>query len=162
MESSSKDDELTREAPDNIMPIISRFDLMDGDFLPPTFKRVKTSIKSTDKGAVHKNQGKCRRELVPPCLENAAARAFTYGAFKYDNYNWLKEPGIPLSDLIGSMERHLSHIKNREDIDPESGVWHWDHLAADLAMFIHGMIYRPHTDNRPHLIPAQTNNSQYV
>lgn len=82
---------------------------------------------------------KPRMELLSRVALEGCARVLTFGARKYtvdgesgDN-NWRK--GFKWTRLIGSSLRHLLAIADGEDIDPESGLPHVDHLMCN-AMFL--------------------------
>ena len=81
------------------------------------------------------DEGKPRVELVPPALIEGAARAFGYGAGKYDPWNWAK--GFPPVQPAASLMRHLLAWLDGEDIDPESGLHHFDLIAANTGMLLH-------------------------
>ena len=67
-------------------------------------------------------EGKPRPELISPIAEERLAYHCAHGAAKYSDRNW--ERGQPLSQLLGSLRRHLlSYQLGREDED---------HLAALL------------------------------
>lgn len=83
----------------------------------------------------------------PPEFQYGAARAFAYGARKYNDWNWLG--GLRASRLFGALLRHLNAWFWGEDIDPESGLGHLDHAAASLAMLMETVKRRPDLDDRP-------------
>ena len=70
------------------------------------------------------------------------------GKLKYAPYNWAK--GMPWADTFECLLRHL--IKwwyLREDIDPESGEHHLDHVFCNLFMLRHFVETYREGDNRP-------------
>lgn len=79
---------------------------------------------------------KNRLDLVPVPLIEAAARAFTYGADKYSEFNWALDPGLQPLRLYRACIGHLMAFQSGEIDDPESGLCHLDHAAAALAMLI--------------------------
>lgn len=61
------------------------------------------------------------------------ARALDYGDNKYKTRNWVdtaKDPRL----YIGAILRHLSAIQRGEQIDPESGLPHVNHLQASAVI----------------------------
>lgn len=78
------------------------------------------------------DSGKPDLSIVPVALENACARALTFGANKYGRNNYRK--GINFSRNIAAAQRHLKAWNELETLDPESGLSHLDHAIACLAM----------------------------
>jgi len=99
--------------------------------------------------ALRFNEGKVRYDLVPAWAYEQVARVFTYGAKKYSDHNWRK--GMPWSEMIASMERHLQAIKAGEDYnDKDFGLLNSAHLAWNaIALTEYYKIY-PQGDNRVH------------
>ncbi|NCB95293.1 MAG: hypothetical protein EOM35_02315 [Negativicutes bacterium] len=77
---------------------------------------------------------KPRMALVPASLGIACARALTYGAKKYKPNNWRKTETI--EDYISAITRHIDAWREGEENDPESGLCHLDHAAANLSFLI--------------------------
>ena len=91
------------------------------------------------------NPDKLRYELIPPEAEEALAAVLTYGAKKYSARNW--EAGLPWSETVGSLRRHLAAFIRGEFNDPESGLPHTGHILANAA-FLHTMaVRRPDLDD---------------
>lgn len=93
------------------------------------------------------DQGKLRLELVPVEAINAIARAMTYGANKYGDWNWSK--GIAHTRLFGAALRHMWAYFRGENIDAESGNHHLDHALASLAMLRASVDNSLGEDDRP-------------
>ena len=77
---------------------------------------------------------KPRMALVPATLGIACARALTYGAKKYKPNNWRKTDNI--EQYISALQRHFDAWREGESVDPESGLNHLDHMAANLCFLI--------------------------
>ena len=82
------------------------------------------------------DRGKPALELIPPELLFSAGRAFEYGRHKYGKRNWELNEGLDPDRLYGALLRHLAARDLGELVDPESGLDHFDHAAASLAMLI--------------------------
>lgn len=89
---------------------------------------------------------KNRLELVDPISIEGLAAVLTFGAQKYAADNWRN--GLEYTRLIGAMKRHLSAFEKGEDIDPESGLPHIDHLGCCWMFLSNFTKTRPELDNR--------------
>ena len=74
------------------------------------------------------------------------SKVLGFGAKKYAAHNW--RGGIQYSRLIGAAYRHLGAINSGEDIDPESGLPHVDHLGCCVMFLSNMMKHRPDLDDR--------------
>ncbi len=83
--------------------------------------------------AIKFDEEKPRMELLSRVALEGCARVLTFGAKKYASDNWRN--GFKWRRLIGAAMRHLTAIMDGEDIDPESGLPHVDHLAC-CVMFL--------------------------
>ena len=87
---------------------------------------------------------------VPPELELAAGRAIGYGVSKHgiataDGWGTWRVAGTQQADPLthyGCLRRHLAAWRAGEAYDPESGLSHLDHAAAQLAILL-DLIARP-------------------
>lgn len=61
------------------------------------------------------------------------AEVMEQGAKKYDRDNWKK--GLSAENCIDSLLRHLTKYMDGEELDPETGCPHLDHVATN-AMFL--------------------------
>lgn len=96
----------------------------------------------TDKGLKF-DDDKPKMDLLCPFAMEELAKVLTFGAKKYDAWNWSK--GIKTSRLLAAAFRHLFAYARGENIDPETGLHHVAH-AMCCCMFIVGM---------PHYIGGQ-------
>lgn len=95
---------------------------------------------------------KPRLDIVPSELDFAAGRAFAYGADKHgvpdgnDGFGTWRTAGTeqaePLVHYAGLL-RHLKLWRSGERTDPESGLSHLDHAAAQLAMLLDLVVNPP-------------------
>lgn len=95
------------------------------------------------------DKAKPRMDLLDMDALEGLAAVLSFGAEKYEPYNW--RLGIVNSRLIASMLRHLSAIQRGEDIDPESGLSHIDHLGCNWMFLSYNYKRRPDLDDRPRL-----------
>lgn len=77
--------------------------------------------------------GKPPMGLLSGIALRGLATVLGFGKGKYAAHNW--RGGIAWSRLIDACVRHLFAFIDGEDIDPESGLPHIDHLACDV-MFL--------------------------
>jgi len=85
-------------------------------------------------GALKHLDSKVRMELVPSEMIEALARPLTYGAKKYDSFNW--EKGIPYLTSYAAAMRHLLAWRKGVDIDEESGLRHIEQAMLNLGMIV--------------------------
>ncbi len=83
-------------------------------------------------GVKHDNE-KVPLDLLSPIALLATAKVMAVGAKKYSAHNW--RGGFKWSRLIGACMRHLLAYMAGEDLDPETGLPHIDHLACEV-MFL--------------------------
>lgn len=102
------------------------------------------------------NQGKIRVDLLPPDAIQALAILMTVNEAKYPDRNW--EKGMPMSDVLASLERHMLALKAGEDVDPTDGQLHavkimWNGMAL-ASYHLRGIVQ----DDRVHLkLPSLEN-----
>lgn len=82
---------------------------------------------------------KPRFDLLSYLAMRGTAEVLRFGAQKYAAHNWRK--GIAWGRLIGAALRHLTAFMDGEDLDPESGLPHVDHLAC-CVMFLQEHYHR--------------------
>lgn len=80
------------------------------------------------------NAGKLQMDLVPPSAMRSLARVMGYGASKYSKWNWKK--GMSHSVVYACLLRHIFAWYEGEDVDPESGLSHLDHVMANAAFLV--------------------------
>lgn len=79
------------------------------------------------------NEGKPKYSLVDLQSFEDTARVLEFGAKKYSRNNWKK--GLPMTEILDSLLRHISALQAGELIDPESGLPHIGHIGCN-AMFL--------------------------
>lgn len=79
-------------------------------------------------GGVKHDQDKPRVDLISRCAVEGLGRVLGFGAGKYTADNW--RGGFEWRRLIGAAQRHLLAFQDGDDIDPESGLPHIDHLGC--------------------------------
>jgi len=101
---------------------------------------------SNQGGGLRFNQGKTRYDLAPAYAQEQYAKVLTKGAEKYLPRNW--EKGMPWSNILSSLERHLWAIKRGEDYDPETGLLHSAHVMCNAAFLTEYYKIFPQGDDR--------------
>ncbi|MFA5161170.1 MAG: dATP/dGTP diphosphohydrolase domain-containing protein [Elusimicrobiales bacterium] len=92
--------------------------------------------------------GKPRLELLPGDALAEVAKVLTLGAKKYGDRNW--ERGIAYSRVFGAHQRHALSWFARETRDPETGLSHIAHCAANaLFLLSYELRNRRELDDRP-------------
>lgn len=86
-----------------------------------------------DAGGIKHDGEKPRVDLLSALAMLGTAEVLTFGARKYAANNWRN--GIAWSRLTGALLRHTFAFMRGEDLDPESGLPHVDHIAC-CAMFL--------------------------
>ena len=87
-----------------------------------------------EKGGVKFDGGKPRLDLVPMDATLAVACVFTYGAIKYDDWNWAK--GMRRGRILAALMRHVAAYMMGEELDDESGLPHTWHMGCCTLMLI--------------------------
>lgn len=131
----------------------------DGEFIPAI--SLPEELPG-DGGATHaaresRDITKLRYDLIPADFLEFLARIFTYGASKYDDWNWLK--GLSQSETYACAMRHLQKWwageNNDEDyIDADgnlitgSGLSHLWHALWNIGVMAYFERHRPDLDDR--------------
>jgi hypothetical protein len=85
--------------------------------------------------------------LIPKAALDSCAKAFMFGASKYERDNFRE--GMEWTRLTASCMRHVTAFQEGENLDPESGVHHLGHALACLSMLMYYVETQSGTDNRP-------------
>ena len=83
-----------------------------------------------------RDEGKIRFELVDPTALQLIAEVFTKGAGKYADDGWKLVVATKegRARYIGAMLRHTNAMQRGEIDDPESGLPHEAHIAANAII----------------------------
>jgi hypothetical protein len=126
---------------------------MDQQNVPVTLREGYTVRCPDTAQAVLKNDAgtkydadKPRTDLLDPDALIGIAHVLSFGARKYAAHNWRK--GISWSRLLGAILRHTFALMRGEDVDPESGLPHVDHLGCCWMFLSWHMKNRPDLDDR--------------
>jgi len=103
-----------------------------------TDKEVETAYKKwrermNPKDAIGKR--KPLLHLVPPVLSIWVAEVFRFSAPKYGPYNW-RTTGVNQSVYLDATMRHLLALTDGQLYDPETGLPHEAHIAANMAIML--------------------------
>jgi len=109
---------------------------------PPKNKIVKAQVEGKPlpgaQGTGMKfDGGKPRWSLLMEGMSNAlegVAKVLTFGANKYAAHSWRTVPE-GRERYRDALYRHLAAIEQGEELDPESGLRHWDHVICN-ALFL--------------------------
>lgn len=77
--------------------------------------------------------GKTRYDLIPQSFEEDLARVLTFGANKYEEFNYLHVKNAP-SRYYAACRRHLNAMRRGEWRDNETQLPHVIHAACSLLM----------------------------
>ena len=72
------------------------------------------------------------------------------GAEKYGPFNWRKTK-VNASTYISATHRHFNAWTEGENIDPESGLHHLAHVAANIFILLDAILTKSLIDDRPKL-----------
>jgi hypothetical protein len=97
---------------------------------------------------------KNRMELLPPFSLQAIAGIFTFGAKKYDDFNYMR--GAKWSRYYGALQRHLNAWYQGEENDPETGKSHLYHAGCCIMILIETQQFEKGEDDRPKFTNPQT------
>jgi hypothetical protein len=94
------------------------------------------------------NTGKAPLSMILEAREGLQGMAgvLAFGANKYARGNWHK--GLKHTEICDSMLRHISAYLSGEDVDPESGCPHVDHIFTNAMFLAEGFRTHPELDDR--------------
>ena len=105
---------------------------------PPTWEigYVYRAEKSEAVAFMKHDDDKNRLELIDPVFIEGLGKVLTFGAEKYDAWNWQKASSHEDRERIyGALQRHLSAYRKGEKFDSETGLSHLYHAQCNM-MFL--------------------------
>ena len=84
---------------------------------------------------IKNDETKVRLELLDPDFILGVGKVLTFGAEKYEAYNWQRATKEDRERIKGAMLRHQLAYMNGEILDPETGLNHLYHASCN-AMFL--------------------------
>lgn len=99
-----------------------------------------------NKGGVKFDLDKPRWDLFQWGAAEEVVRVSTYGAKKYDDWNWAK--GMRWGRCFSAALRHLCKWVTGESIDPESGLSHLAHAAWNILSLLDFELNKTGEDDR--------------
>ena len=85
---------------------------------------------------MNKKESKLRYDLVPVDAEREKVKAFMFGIEKYAPWDWLYKNPYKYSEGYDKVRRHIEAWRDGETHDPESGLHHLAHAAADIDILL--------------------------
>lgn len=101
--------------------------------LVPECGEISTDLRVDEGGGMKADIDKSRWDLLDWDFLEEVSDVMTFGAKKYDDYNWQK---CYEARLFAAMMRHIRAHDKGETIDPESGKTHLAHACCGL-MFLY-------------------------
>ena len=92
------------------------------------------------------NDGKLEWTLLDYGTLEGLVKVLTFGKIKYGRDNWKK--GLKYLSIADSMLRHLFAFLRGEDLDPESGLPHTDHILCNAKFLAYMFNNRKDLDDR--------------
>lgn len=92
------------------------------------------------------NEGKAKWSLLDYPTIEGLVEVLGFGMRKYAAHNWKK--GLPYTEIVDSLQRHLKSFMDGEELDPESGLHHVDHMQCNTMFLAYMSKHRPDMDDR--------------
>jgi hypothetical protein len=102
---------------------------------------------SKEKQGVKHDDNKVPLDLLSPYAIEGLGKVLLMGKNKYGARNW--ELGFPYTRIIGAILRHTFALLRGERLDPESGLFHGHHIAAEAMFLCHFFETKTGTDDLP-------------
>jgi hypothetical protein len=97
-----------------------------------TYETIDDVLNTTAEGMKFDN-GKPDYSLLPFAAVDEVVKVLTYGAAKYDRFNWEKVEAVRYQ---AATMRHFSTHMQGEKLDPESGISHLAHAICSLLYLL--------------------------
>ncbi len=112
----------------------------------------------TDRKPAEKfDMGKPEHHLLPSLAIEEITKAMSFGANKYEPYNWTSGSGIKWSRYFNACLRHLWKFWRGAPNDEESGLSHLSHAGACILILLELCLIAKGTDDRPSYYSADAN-----
>lgn len=99
-----------------------------------------------DKEFSKNGETKPMMSLIPQLAIVEVAKVFTYGANKYEEYNFSK--GSKTTTYTDAALRHINKYLRNQDIDDESNLYHLAHAASCILMLLDNDLNNTTLENR--------------
>ena len=94
----------------------------------------------------HKTKPPLSFNMLGKEVVEGEAKVWEFGANKYARANWLK--GMSWTGCADSLLRHVTALLNGEDLDPETGLPHVDHIVTSAKILSNSYHTRKDLDDR--------------
>ncbi|SEO14042.1 dATP/dGTP diphosphohydrolase domain-containing protein [Mucilaginibacter sp. OK283] len=113
----------------------------------------------TEKGKAVKFDGlKAEHHLLPSLALEEICGALSFGAEKYEAYNWAAGEGINWSRYFNACLRHLWAFWRGKNKDEESKKDHLAHAGACILILLEMYLISKGKDDRPVYYPKKSEN----
>lgn len=110
---------------------ISQIELDDDEAYEEELK----SYNENKKEGVKYDKTKPDYSLLPPTALEDVVKVLTFGAAKYDRWNWKKLDNLE-DRYFAAAQRHLWAVMRGETHDPESGEHHYAHALCCIMYLL--------------------------
>jgi hypothetical protein len=108
---------------------------------------IQNAPKDTNPKTIY-GESKPAMSTIPGAARVMIAEAMRLGTAKYGRANWREDP-VSSSTYVDALERHLAAWIDGEELDPESGVSHLAHVAANACIIMDAQACGTLLDDRP-------------
>jgi hypothetical protein len=108
--------------------------------------KLKLEKEPAEKEFIKDGRIKPRLSLIPQLALIETAKVFTYGANKYDEYNFSQ--GAKNTTYVDASLRHINKYLCNNNIDDESNLYHLAHAISNLMMVLDNDLINKSIENR--------------